>query len=265
MIVVNYGEVGPGVTQGYAGLEVDRGTLTDYRFVFDEPTDTFRVGEVGSLQAVATREDAPIAAAVPYWNDTDKRFDTANSTLFIDSTNGWVGIGAIPTVAFDVTVVATFGANIVQTAGTLQLANGTSINEFSTDITLGGDSNTAVPTEKAVKTYVDAGDAATLVSANAYTDSQIALLDIINVVTITSDSTAVTGDVVITDTTGGNVNVTLIGIADGRYTVKKSTGDVNTVTIAGDSGTIDGYASITIDTKNQAYSFVCDGTDYYIV
>jgi hypothetical protein len=33
---------------------------------------------------------------------------------------------------------------------------GTNINEFSTDGTLGGDSDNAVPTEKAVKTYVDA-------------------------------------------------------------------------------------------------------------
>ena len=36
------------------------------------------------------------------------------------------------------------------------LFNGTGINEFSTDGTLAGDSDDAVPTEKAVKTYVDA-------------------------------------------------------------------------------------------------------------
>lgn len=41
------------------------------------------------------------------------------------------------------------------TAATLLLPNGVAINEFSTDGTLGGDSDTAVPTEKAVKTYVD--------------------------------------------------------------------------------------------------------------
>ena len=37
----------------------------------------------------------------------------------------------------------------------LSLPNGTNINEFSTDGTLAGDSDDAVPTEKAVKTYVD--------------------------------------------------------------------------------------------------------------
>lgn len=40
--------------------------------------------------------------------------------------------------------------------GTVTLLNGTSVNEFSTDGTLAGDSDDAVPTEKAVKTYVDA-------------------------------------------------------------------------------------------------------------
>ncbi len=39
--------------------------------------------------------------------------------------------------------------------GSLLLTNGTSINEFSIDGTLGGDSDNAVPTEKAVKSYVD--------------------------------------------------------------------------------------------------------------
>ena len=39
--------------------------------------------------------------------------------------------------------------------GLLSLKNGTGINEFSIDGTLAGDSDDAVPTEKAVKTYVD--------------------------------------------------------------------------------------------------------------
>lgn len=38
---------------------------------------------------------------------------------------------------------------------TLQLALGAAINEFSTDGTLADNSDTAVPTEKAVKTYID--------------------------------------------------------------------------------------------------------------
>lgn len=43
-------------------------------------------------------------------------------------------------------------------ANGLTLASGASVNEFSTDDTLAGNSDDAVPTEKAVKTYVDALD-----------------------------------------------------------------------------------------------------------
>jgi trimeric autotransporter adhesin len=41
------------------------------------------------------------------------------------------------------------------TVNTLGLSTGTTVNEFSTDTTLADDSDDAVPTEKAVKTYVD--------------------------------------------------------------------------------------------------------------
>ena len=39
--------------------------------------------------------------------------------------------------------------------GSLLFDTGATVDEFSTDDTLGGDSDTAVPTEKAVKKYVD--------------------------------------------------------------------------------------------------------------
>lgn len=45
--------------------------------------------------------------------------------------------------------------NLEFSTGTIELASGTSINEFSIDGTLAGNSDNAVPTEKAVKTYVD--------------------------------------------------------------------------------------------------------------
>ena len=41
-------------------------------------------------------------------------------------------------------------------AGSIQAASGTAISEFSTDTALAGDSDAAVPTERAVKSYVDA-------------------------------------------------------------------------------------------------------------
>ncbi|MFC2114233.1 tail fiber domain-containing protein [Bacteroidota bacterium] len=55
----------------------------------------------------------------------------------------------------------------VEIDGTLKLASGTSINEFSTDDNLGGNnsSDNVVPTEKSVKAYVDAG---TTTASNSY-------------------------------------------------------------------------------------------------
>jgi hypothetical protein len=42
--------------------------------------NNFRVGEVGSLQAVATREDMPVDQRVAWWNDSETRFDTSGAT-----------------------------------------------------------------------------------------------------------------------------------------------------------------------------------------
>jgi len=80
LLVINSNEVGAGVTAGTAGIEVERGSVTNYQFLFDEPQDNFRIGMAGSLQAVATREDTPNANGLAFWNSGSVRLDT-NSTL----------------------------------------------------------------------------------------------------------------------------------------------------------------------------------------
>lgn len=50
-----------------------------------------RVGDLGSLQILATRQDTPTANGVAYFNNTDKRFDT-NSTVLINP----AAIGNVP-------------------------------------------------------------------------------------------------------------------------------------------------------------------------
>jgi len=55
LIEVNNGEAGAGVTSVLAGIEVDRGTLTNYQIVFDESVDMFSVGEVGDLEVIASQ------------------------------------------------------------------------------------------------------------------------------------------------------------------------------------------------------------------
>jgi hypothetical protein len=85
IITVNDGEVGAGITGSqYAGIEVDRGSETNYQFVFDEVQDNFRVGISGSLQAVATREDTPTDQYVAFWNAAATRFDTAGGISVSD-------------------------------------------------------------------------------------------------------------------------------------------------------------------------------------
>lgn len=92
---INNGEAGAGVTAGISGFEVDRGSSTNFQFVFRESDDVFSVGPVGSLQPVATREDAPVDEGIPFWDDTAKRFDTDSEFIF-DGTNFGLGT-ATPT------------------------------------------------------------------------------------------------------------------------------------------------------------------------
>ena len=63
-------------------------------------------------------------------------------------------IKKLETTAYGATVTGTINADSA-TLTNLTLSTGTSVNEFSVDGTLAGNSDDAVPTEKAVKTYVD--------------------------------------------------------------------------------------------------------------
>ena len=91
LIVINAGEVGAGVTAGEAGIEVDRGSLTNYFFLFDESDDSFKIGETGDLQKVATREDSPLPDGIAVWNAAESRFDTvAPSSLASDLSGSFV-------------------------------------------------------------------------------------------------------------------------------------------------------------------------------
>lgn len=76
VITLNSGESGAGVTNGSAGIIVDRGTATDYNIIFDETDDTFKIGEVAAEQPVATREDAPVDGLGIVWNAATNRFES---------------------------------------------------------------------------------------------------------------------------------------------------------------------------------------------
>jgi hypothetical protein len=100
LIIINGGETGNGVTAGYAGIQVDRGTADPYWFVFDEARDVFAVGLSGDTQAVATREDSPSPdGGVAIWNDSEKRLDIIDpdgewNSAIVPDTSGVYDLGS---------------------------------------------------------------------------------------------------------------------------------------------------------------------------
>jgi len=93
IITINSGETGSGVTLENSGIKVDRGFYDPYYFLFNESTQTFRIGSSiaddtqslvisGDTQAVATREDDPIANGIAFWNNIDRKFDTDDDFIW---------------------------------------------------------------------------------------------------------------------------------------------------------------------------------------
>jgi len=81
IIQVNSSLTGAPPSNLQGGIQVNRGSSTAYQFLYDETTQSFRIGQTESMQAVATRQDAPTANAIPYWNDTAKRLDSSGVTV----------------------------------------------------------------------------------------------------------------------------------------------------------------------------------------
>ena len=99
IILLNVNESGPGVSLNQGGLEIERGTSTNYRIVYDEPTQTFRVGLVGAtspgnintLEPVALREDDPLDNGIMIYSATNKRIEARDhidiNTTFTSTVN----------------------------------------------------------------------------------------------------------------------------------------------------------------------------------
>lgn len=92
IILLNKDEIGDGVSSGFSGIEIERGTQTNYKFQFNESTDYFEVGMDGNLQTVATRETNPISWGIPFWNNTSKLFITNGNLKYNSSLNELQGI-----------------------------------------------------------------------------------------------------------------------------------------------------------------------------
>ncbi len=151
LLILNDGEEGAGVTAGIAGIEIDRGSETDYQFVFNETTDDFEVGEVGDLQSVATRQTSPTSAGIPFWNNSQKRFDnSSNATL--DSSGNIVANSVTGSLSGNATTATT-----LQTARTI---GGVSFN---------GSENINLPGVNTIGNQDTTGSSATLTTARTIT------------------------------------------------------------------------------------------------
>jgi hypothetical protein len=93
LILINSNQTGTPSSALKGGLEIERGDLTNFQFVFDESDDRFKVGQVGSLQTVATRTDDGTIAnrGITFFNTSTNRLEN-NANIVIDS-NNQVGIG----------------------------------------------------------------------------------------------------------------------------------------------------------------------------
>lgn len=80
-------------------------------------------------------------------------------------------------------------------------------------------------------------------------------------------SAAFADEVILVDTTGGNVTITLpdaTRISGKMYRIKRLTGGVNTLTVAGSgASTIDGAASISMPAQWASKTLITDGTDWF--
>ena len=86
IFLINRLETGSGVTLNQSGFEIERGSLENYRVVFNESDQTLRIGVISHLEAVPTREDNPLQNGVIMWNNTLKRMDSKN-VFSIDMTS----------------------------------------------------------------------------------------------------------------------------------------------------------------------------------
>lgn len=127
----------PGV--GAASIITTKGDLLVYSTI----PNRLPIGTNGQvLTADSTDEDGLKWADLPVV-ETNKIFQANTSVEIIDTAAGVI------TTTVDGTIRST-----INSSGQ-SFAVGARVNEYSTDGTLGGNSDTALPTEKAVKTYVD--------------------------------------------------------------------------------------------------------------
>ncbi len=138
IILINDQEVGAGVTLNQAGIEVDRGSLENYRIVYQETTNTTIIGPISNMQAIATREDTPLIDGVMVWDDTNKRLnstDTIQIPLTLTSTSA-TSLHSLGGAVLDTTLSVKNSITLGTSASTSVISNTGSSLIISTPTTL---------------------------------------------------------------------------------------------------------------------------------
>lgn len=95
IIEVNYGQTGIPLSTLISGMEVNRGSLCNYRFAFYEFDRQFRLGQLDNMQVVSTRNDLVQDQTIPFWNSQKKLYDFNSNFLFSNdvSSRAFIGVG----------------------------------------------------------------------------------------------------------------------------------------------------------------------------
>ena len=75
VITLNNGQTGTPLSSLKSGVEVNRGTSSNYYFMFEEQSQLFKVGLCNALQAVCTRDDA-LSTGYPYYDSAQSKLIT---------------------------------------------------------------------------------------------------------------------------------------------------------------------------------------------
>lgn len=111
ILLLNRGEVGSGVTKGISGIQVDRGALADYQFIFDESDDRFKVGVEGDLWPVMLRNNESDLSD-KFFLSWDAFLKRAVTTNVVPETGLLFSGGVSNHPEYDITVAATGSGSI---------------------------------------------------------------------------------------------------------------------------------------------------------
>lgn len=147
VLVMNDGEVGIGVTNGFAGFEIDRGTSDSFWFGFDEVRNRFTVGtitgqsaaQIATTQVLATRADSLTNNAILKWDATANQLvdsghlDTELDNLAytnVDNNSSVLQTFQAGINSFaDISIINSSGANLFLNSNTSASENGIYMTE----------------------------------------------------------------------------------------------------------------------------------------